>query len=163
VNMVLDAPAVTPAALRAWAAPAVDGFLRLAAFWGWTGEQRVQALGHSVSRQTISDWRSRPPESISADQLLRVSYLLAIYEGLTRFFARDAEAVRLWMRRRNVEEPFNGRTPEEYVLGGGIPALHLARGYVDALTGGPPSRAFTADALPAPTRDLPLPADAASW
>lgn len=159
----LEAPVVTPASLRAWTAPAVDGFLRLADFRAWTGGQRVRALGHSVSRQTISEWRNRPPESVSADQLLRVSSLLAIYEGLMRFSAREQEAVRLWMRRRNVEAPFHARTPGELMLGGGIPAMHPARGYVDALTGGPPSRAFTADALPAPSRDLPLPADGASW
>ena len=163
MTTLLDAPVATPASLRAWAARAIDGFLRLADFWEWTGEQRAQMLGYSVRRQTISEWRNRPPESISADQLLRISYLLALYEGLMRFFGLEQEAVRLWMRRRNVEAPFQGRTPEEFILAGGIPALHLARGYVDALTGGPPSRTFTAESLPAPTRELPLPTDSASW
>jgi hypothetical protein len=163
MDTLLDPPVATPASLRAWAAPAIDGFLRLADFWDWTGDQRAQALGHSVRRQTISEWRTRPPESVSADQLLRISYLLAIYEGLMRFFGLDQEAVRAWMRRRNVEAPFHGRTPEELILAGGIPALHVARGYVDALTGGPPSRAFTAESLPAPNGDLPLPDGAGSW
>lgn len=163
MTTLLDVPVATPASLRTWAAPAIDGFLRLADFWEWTGDQRAQALGHSVRRQTISEWRSRPPESISADQLLRISYLLALYEGLMRFFGLEQEAVRQWMRRRNVEAPFHGRTPEEFILPGGIPALHLARGYVDGLTGGPPSRTFTAESLPAPTHALPLPPDSASW
>lgn len=163
MSTLLDAPAATPASLRAYAAPTVDGFLRLADFWGWTGDERAQALGHSVRRQTIAGWRTRPPESISSDQLLRVSHLLAIYEGLMRFFGLEEAAVRQWMHRRNIEAPFNGRTPEEFVLNGGIPALQLARGYVDALSGGPPSRAFTIASLPAPTRDLPLPAGMEQW
>jgi hypothetical protein len=79
---------------------------------------------------------------------MRVSYLLAIYEGLQRIWRRAPELGDQWPRRRRYEPPFGGHTPVEALRRGGIPAFAAVRAYVDEMTGGPPSRE---DYTPPPT------------
>jgi hypothetical protein len=80
---------------------------------------------------------------------MRTSLLLAIYEGLQRIFRRAPVEGDRWMRAPRAESPFGGRSPLDVILTGGIPALQAVRQYVDAATGGPPSREW----YPAPPRE----------
>ncbi len=121
--------------------PAIRGFLRLAEVWKLRVEEQIDLLGASVGRGTLHNW-SRGKESVlSADQLMRVSYLLAIYEGLERIWRQAPHEADAWVRRPRPEVPFQGMSPLEFMRERGIMALAATRAYVDGMTGGPPSRA----------------------
>jgi hypothetical protein len=119
---------------------AISGFLRLADLWKLTTDERQDLLGVSVGRTTLAKWARGETSTLSADQLMRISYLLAIYEGLQRIWRRAPHLGDQWPRRRRYEAPFGGHSPVETLRRGGIPAFAAVRAYVDELTGGPPSR-----------------------
>jgi hypothetical protein len=131
------------------AAPAVRAFAGLAKAWGLRTDEQLQLLGYSLSRQTWANWQSSPPPELSVDQLARISYLLGIYEGLQRIWRRAPEEGDAWIRRPRAEAPFDGEAPLVFMRSGGIPALVQVRAYVDAATGGPPSREW----YPPPPRE----------
>jgi hypothetical protein len=120
--------------------PAVQGFLKLAELWKLSGEEQTDLLGASVSTGTLRNWRNgNLPSALSADQLMRVSFLLGIYEGLQRIWRRSPLEGDAWIRRPRADSPFRGMAPLDFMRQG-IPALAAARAYVDGITGGPPSR-----------------------
>ena len=121
--------------------PAIRGFLRLAEVWKLRAEEQIDLLGASVSRGTLHNWARGKGSLLSADQLKRVSYLLAIYEGLERIWRRAPIEADAWIRRPRGEAPFDGMTPLAFMREHGIHGLAAARAYVDGMTGGPPSRA----------------------
>jgi hypothetical protein len=139
-----------PATRERLSATAIRGFLRLAEVWRLRADEQIDLLGGSVSRSTLHNWtRGAATTTLNADQLARVSYLLAIYEGLQRIWRRAPQEADAWIRRPRVEEPFRGQTPLALMREGGIIGLASARAYVDGMTGGPPSRAE----YPAPPRE----------
>src|SRR5690349_19124091 len=122
--------------------PAVRGFLQLADVWGLSTDERIDLLGASLSRSTLHNWaNAKNAVTLSADQLMRVSLLLGIYEGLQRIWRRAPAEADAWVRRPRREAPFGGESPLEFMRQRGIPALLQARAYVDGINGGPPSRA----------------------
>lgn len=126
--------------------PAIKAFLGLAQQWHLTPTEQVELLGASVTRQTLRNWdadraTNRRADSLSADQLMRISYLLAIYEGTQRIWRRAPADGVTWLRRPHAAAPFLGTAPLEFMRRSGIPALQLTRAYIDWATGGPPSRA----------------------
>ena len=101
--------------------------------WKLTGQEAANILGVSMStweRIRSDTWR----QSLSQDQLMRVSALVGIYKGLHLLFA-DGMADR-WVRLRNSGPLFVNRTPLEAMHEDGIPGLVDIRRYVDALRGG---------------------------
>lgn len=122
-------------------APAIRAFFRLAKQWDLPESHQLALLGASISRATLHTWRTRSPKSpLSIDQLQRISYVLAIYEGLQRVFRRAPEEGDRWLRRPRVELPFAGATPLDVMVEHGITGLDAVRRYVDGAAGGPPSR-----------------------
>jgi hypothetical protein len=120
-----DRARLTPAALEAMRA--------LAASWKLGAVEAAALLG--VSRSTwdrirAGGWR----QSLSQDQLMRVSALVGTFKALHLLFA-DSMADR-WPGLRNAGPLFAGRTPVEAMLEGGIPAMIDIRRHVDALRGG---------------------------
>ena len=124
-------------------APAVRAFVRLAKTWELTEAQQLTLLGASLSRVTLNGWKSEGAKTaLSIDQMMRISFLFGIYEGLQRFFRRAPAEADRWVRRPRQEAPFNGATPLQVMLDQGIPGLEAVRRYVDAAAGGPPSRSW---------------------
>lgn len=121
--------------------PAVRGFTRLAAYWALTMCEQVDLLGGSVSRSTLRRWATGArPRRLDADQLTRVSCLLAIHEGVERIWRAAPTEPGAWIRRHRPESPFHGLSPLERMRRGGIPAMLAVRAWVDHATGGPPGR-----------------------
>lgn len=114
-------------------------FLGLARVWKLSIPEQLELLGSSMTRQTLTKWGARSKTSLSADELMRISFLLAIYEGLQRIWRNAPEEADKWIRRPRKEAPFEGATPLDYMRRG-IPALERTRVYVDSIAGGPPSR-----------------------
>ncbi len=71
---------------------------------------------------------------LSQDQLTRMSALIGLFKGLNLLFA-DSFAIE-WPTTANAGPLFDGRTPVEVMVQGGIPAMLQVRGHVDALRGG---------------------------
>lgn len=67
---------------------------------------------------------------LSREQKERVSYLLGIYKSL-RILFEDEEQARTWIHRKNHLAPFNGITPKEYMLEGGMVRLAKVRTFLN--------------------------------
>jgi hypothetical protein len=120
-----DRVRLTPAALEATR--------NLFKAWQITGEEAAALLGVSSStwdRIRSSTWK----QTLSQDQLTRISALIGIFKGLHLLFA-DEMADR-WPRLANTGPLFQNLTPVEAMRRGGIPLMIDIRRYVDALRGG---------------------------
>lgn len=88
------------------------------------GEARI--LMGDMPRSTYTTRRAK----LNRDQKERVSYLLGIYKSL-RILFDDGEQARTWINRKNTLAPFNGLTPKEYMLEGGLVRLADVRKFLD--------------------------------
>jgi uncharacterized protein (DUF2384 family) len=116
---------LSPAAIKAMKA--------LAGHWHLRGHETAALLGVSAStwdRMAAGKWE----QSLSQDQLTRVSAVVGVFKGLHLLFA-DAMADR-WARLPNKGSLFDNRTPIDAMIEGGIPAMLDVRRHVDALRGG---------------------------
>jgi hypothetical protein len=89
-------------------------------------ETEARILMGDMPRSTYTAHRSK----LNRDQKERVSYLLGIYKSL-RILFDDAEQARTWINRTNDLPPFNGLTPKEYMLEGGMVRLADVRKFLD--------------------------------
>ena len=122
------------------AGPAVRAFFRITDAWGLTDQQRIVLLGDSAQRSTLANWKVSPPRTLSVDQMERCSYIVAIYEALTRLFRRDPQPGLEWLQLPRSDPPFLGRSPLALMLEGRVQHLAETRAYLDDATGGPPTR-----------------------
>jgi hypothetical protein len=120
-----DRVRLSPAALKA-----MKG---IAAHWHLRGHEIAALLGVSPStwdRMAAGKWE----QSLSQDQLTRVSATVGVFKGLHLLFADDMAD--RWPRLRNKGPLFDNRTPVETMIEGGIPAMLDVRRHVDALRSG---------------------------
>ncbi|HEU4643595.1 MAG TPA: hypothetical protein VFS44_14155 [Gemmatimonadaceae bacterium] len=128
-------------ARRRLSAPAVRAFSALAGQWKLSEREQLALLGDSVGRSTLYEWaKGMVRGTLNQDQLMRVSYLLGIYEGLQRLWHHAPAEADAWVRRHVADHPFHGRPPLAFMIHGGLPAMAETRAYIDGATGGPPSR-----------------------
>jgi hypothetical protein len=121
----VDRKRLTPAALK--------GIRGLAKAWKLNANEAAALLGVSTTtwdRIRRADWH----QSLSQDQLTRVSALVGAFKALHLLFA-DEMADR-WPRLRNSGPIFQNRDPMETMARGGIPVMIEVRQYLDALRGG---------------------------
>ena len=112
---------------------AVEAVRNLADAWDATGEQMAALVGVSPStwdRIRAAKWK----QTLSQDQLTRVSSLVGVFKGLNLLFADDMAD--RWPKRANSGPLFANRTPIDTMIEGGIPIMIEVRRYVDALRGG---------------------------
>ena len=120
-----DRARLTPAAL--------EGLRSLAKTWKLTSQEASDLLGVSLStweRIRTGSWG----QTLSQDQLMRVSAMVGIFKGLHLLFADDMAD--RWVRLRNAGPLFVNRTPIEAMRDDGIPGMLDIRRHVDALRGG---------------------------
>lgn len=89
-------------------------------------ETEARILMGDMPRSTYTTHKAK----LNRDQKERVSYLLGIYKSL-RILFDDSEQARTWINRQNTLPPFNGITPKEYMLEGGIVRLADVRRFLD--------------------------------
>ena len=112
---------------------AIKAMKRIADHWHLKGNEAAALLGVSAStwdRMAAGKW----DQSLSQDQLTRVSAIVGVFKGLHLLFA-DEMADR-WARLRNRGPLFENRTPIDAMIEGGIPTMLDVRRHVDALRGG---------------------------
>lgn len=72
--------------------------------------------------------------TLDRDKLMRASLITGIFKGLRLLFNGPLEYG--WPRAQNAGLPYQGRSPVEFMIDGGIPAMMRVRDHVDALRGG---------------------------
>jgi hypothetical protein len=131
---------VTPAAVRHEPAerkrksgPALRAFFNIAEKWGLDLREQRGLLGWP-SKSALYNWKATPDVTLPYDTLVRLSLILGIYKALHILYP-DADLADRWMKMRNQNPLFGGRTPMEHALGEQS-ALHDVRRLLDARRGG---------------------------
>jgi hypothetical protein len=75
-----------------------------------------------------------PGKSLDQDKLVRISYLIGIFKSLNILYSQ--RLADQWMLLLNNNPIFGGRTPLDYILRGGTPAMDMVRRLLDARRGG---------------------------
>jgi Protein of unknown function (DUF2384) len=73
-------------------------------------------------------------KTLEQDRLLRISYLIGIFKSLNILYSQ--RLADQWMQLPNTNPIFEGRTPLDYILRGGTPAMDVVRRLLDARRGG---------------------------
>jgi hypothetical protein len=113
---------------------AIEAFLRLSQIWRLTAKQSLILLGEGSERTWFRIKKREWDGVLSQDSLTRVSALVGLYKGLHLLFS-DPLADE-WVLRPNSEAVFENKSPLDFMIAGGIPAMLNTRGYIDALRGG---------------------------
>ncbi len=72
--------------------------------------------------------------NLDQDKVTRASLMIGLFKGLRLLF--NGPLTYGWPKTINEGQEFNGRTPVEAMIEGGIPAMMRVRQHVDALRGG---------------------------
>jgi antitoxin Xre/MbcA/ParS-like protein len=117
---------LSPAALKA--------LFKIVDHWDVRDEDARQLLG-GISNGTYYQLKLNPRhKTLEQDRLLRISYLIGIFKSLNILYSQ--RLADQWMRLPNTNPIFAGRTPLEYILRGGTPAMDTVRRLLDARRGG---------------------------
>ncbi len=116
---------LSPGALRA--------FFNIMARWQVRDEDARALLG-GVSNGPYYALKKHPGRTLDTDTLLRVSYLVGIFKAL-HILHSEALADE-WVRLPNTNRIFGGRSPLDYMVHGGVPAMQTVRRLLDARRGG---------------------------
>lgn len=111
----------------------ITAFRSVVAVWGLSNVEAAALMAVSIStweRMRKADWQG----VLNQDQLTRVSAIVGILKGLRLLFA-DKLADE-WPKLRNKGSLFDGRSPIDAMIEGGIPRMLEVRRHVDALRGG---------------------------
>jgi len=120
-----DRERLSPAALIA--------LRNLARTWRLTGAEGAALVG--VSETTWDRIKAKSwSQTLSQDQMMRVSALIGVFKGLHLLFSDDMAD--RWVRLRNSGPLFGNLSPVEAMIERGIPGMIEIRRYVDALRGG---------------------------
>ena len=112
---------------------ALTAFRAIAQQWGLSKRDAAELLGVSEvtwDRVERGAWK----QALSQDQLTRASAIIGVYKGLHTLFA-DTMADR-WPKLPNRGPLFQGISPVNAMIEGGIPMVLKTRRYVDALSEG---------------------------
>jgi uncharacterized protein (DUF2384 family) len=100
--------------------------------WGVTDVDAAVILG-GISSKTYRRWRDGEYGRVNRDLADRMSYILGIHKALRIIFAEPAQGYR-WMSQPNAR--FDGLTPLQLLLRGGMEDLRRLRRYLDSVRGG---------------------------
>jgi Protein of unknown function (DUF2384) len=114
-------------------ASALKGFFNLAERWSIRDEDARALLG-GVSNGPYYTWKKQPERVLDADTLTRISYLIGIFKALNILYGQKLADE--WVLLPNSNRIFGGRTPLEYMMRGGVPAMQVVRRLLDARRGG---------------------------
>ena len=114
-------------------ASALKGFFNIMGCWEVRDEDARALLG-GVSNGPYYTWKKQPERVLDADVLTRISYLVGIFKALNILYGQKLADE--WVQLPNTNPIFNGRTPLDYMMRGGLPALQIVRSLLDARRGG---------------------------
>jgi hypothetical protein len=111
----------------------VRAFFKVVERWGIRDEDAKVLLG-GISNGPYYEMKKDPDRVLDADRLVRISYLIGIFKAVNILYSRKlADA---WVTLPNSNRIFGGRTPLEFMMKGGLPAMQTVRRLLDARRGG---------------------------
>lgn len=123
-----------PEVRRRLSGPGMRTFFNIAAAWGLgVGDQRG-LLGWPAP-STYHKYKSGRVGSLSYDALVRISLVVGIYKALHILYP-EPELADQWVKLRNSNPLFGGRTPLGLMIDGGIDGLYQVRRLLDGRRGG---------------------------
>jgi hypothetical protein len=114
-------------------ASALKAFFNLVDRWQVKDEDARALLG-GISNGPYYTWKKKPDRLLDADVLTRISYLIGIFKALNILY--NEKLADEWLRLPNTNRIFGGKTPLDYMIAGGIPAMQIVRRLLDARRGG---------------------------
>src|SRR5690606_2900288 len=114
-------------------APALKAFFNIMARWKVRDEDARALLG-GVSNGPFYEMKRNPDRVLDADRLTRISYLIGIFKAL--HILHSPALADQWVKLPNRNVIFGGRTPLDYMLRGGVPAMLTVRRLLDARRAG---------------------------
>jgi hypothetical protein len=112
---------------------ALKAFFRIVDRWAIRDEDARFLLG-GVSNGPYYTWKKQPERLLDADVLTRISYLIGVFKALNILYGEKLADE--WVRLPNSNRIFSGRTPLDYMVRGGVPAMQIVRRLLDARRGG---------------------------
>jgi hypothetical protein len=114
-------------------ASALRGFFKIMNCWRVRDEEARFLLG-GISNGPYYLWKKDPQRLLDADVLTRISYLVGIFKALNILYGEKLADD--WVKLENSNRIFGGRTPLDYMVRGGVPAMQTVRRLLDARRGG---------------------------
>jgi hypothetical protein len=115
-------------------ASGLKAIFNIAECWKLRSEEVRELLG-GVANGSYFEMKKNPEAKIlDADQMYRVSYLIGIFKALNILHSQPLADE--WVRLPNSNRIFGGRSPLEYMIGGGVSAMQTVRRLLDARRGG---------------------------
>jgi len=115
-------------------AAALKGFFRLAKRWNVRDADAKQLLGGVTNGPYYEMKRHPDGRVLDPDTLLRISYLLGIFEALSRLHGQPLADE--WVSLPNSNRIFGGGSALAYMIRGGLPAMTTVRRLLDARQAG---------------------------
>jgi len=112
---------------------AIRGFFNIMARWQVRDEDARGLLG-GMTNGPYYELKRHPDRTLDVDRLTRISLLVGVFKALHILHA--AELADRWVHLPNSGAVFNGSTPLDYMLRGGVPALVTVRRLLDARRAG---------------------------
>lgn len=109
-------------------------FFNIAEEWKLADKEALELLAFG-SGTPIEELKLNPaPQLFTEERMLRISYILGIYKGL--HICHGDDLADQWVKLRNQNQLFGGISPLEFMIGGGLDAMHLVRRLIDARCAG---------------------------
>jgi hypothetical protein len=121
---------------RRLSAAALKALFNIVNHWKIRDEDARELLG-GISNGAYYQLKKNPRtpgKSLDQDKLVRISYLIGIFKSLNILYSQ--RLADQWMQLPNSNPIFGGRTPLDYILRGGTPAMDMLRRLLDARRGG---------------------------
>lgn len=130
----LEPPDLTrPEARARLSGPALRGFFNIMSRWSVRDVDARGLLG-GVTNGPYYQLKREPDRVLDVDRLTRVSLLVGIFKAL--HVLHSAPIADRWVLMPNTNRLFNGATPLDYMLRGGLPAILTVRRLLDARRAG---------------------------
>jgi hypothetical protein len=115
-------------------ASGLKALFNIAECWKLRGEEVRELLG-GVANGSYFEMKKDPESKVlDTDQMQRISYLIGIFKALN--ILHNQQLADEWVRLPNSNRIFGGRTPLDYMVRGGVPAMETVRRLLDARRGG---------------------------
>jgi hypothetical protein len=112
---------------------ALRAFFNIMQRWSIRDADARQLLG-GLASSTFYDYKRHPERVLDQDRLTRISYLVGIFKALHILHGEDLAD--RWVTLPNRNRIFGGRSPLQYMIEGGAPAMQTVRRLLDARRGG---------------------------
>jgi hypothetical protein len=123
----------SPTPHAAEVAAVVKALTRTAALWGLRNADAADLMDVPIAtwnRMKAGRYRG----TLDRDKTMRAGLIIGIFKGLRLLFNGPLEYG--WPLAKNGGPLYEGRSPVEFMISGGMPAMMRVRDHVDAMRGG---------------------------